>query len=81
MSFFYLSLPFVLLLFRRLWRNASFWALLFFCLSMVLIYALAFPNLGPLYRERYAFLMVMLALGIAEFCLWFPSRRALQVKV
>lgn len=81
MSLVYFSLPFLLLFCRRFWKNTPFWVLLFFCLSMVLIYALAFPNLGPLYRERYAFLMVVLALGIAGFCSWFLSRRALQVKV
>ncbi len=79
MSLFYLSLPFLLLLFRHLWKSTSFWALLFFCLSMVLIYALAFPNLGPLYRERYAFLMVILALGIAGLCFWFPSCQTFRV--
>lgn len=78
MSLVYLFLPFLVPLCRCFWKSASFWSMLFFCLLMVLVYALAFPNLGPLYRERYAFLMVMLAFGIAGFYLWFSSRQAFE---
>ncbi|NSW77174.1 MAG: hypothetical protein HPY68_10485 [Candidatus Atribacteria bacterium] len=59
-----------LLLFSlSLWRwrkNPAFWTLVFYSLSVILVYALSFPNLGPLYRERYGFLMVFVAFGLVN---------------
>ncbi|MGC8778915.1 MAG: hypothetical protein ACP5Q4_09595, partial [Candidatus Caldatribacteriaceae bacterium] len=59
--FSFLGLP---LFFWRFRKNIALWTLLFYCVLMVLIYTLAFPNLGTLYRERYGFFMVVVALGI-----------------
>jgi hypothetical protein len=47
------------------WRRRSeLWLLLGLCLGMILIYALATPNVGSLHRARYGPLMVLVALGV-----------------
>lgn len=70
----FLFIPCFLWSFRK---NVALWVTLFYSLLMVLIFTLAFPNLGPLYRERYGFFMTLVALGIAGW-LNIASRRKLS---
>jgi hypothetical protein len=50
------------------WRQRlEIWAILLFCISLLLVFTLAVPNLGTLYRMRYCFLMTLVALGVAGF--------------
>lgn len=51
-----------------LWRWRSkieTWLILSFCAILLLIYTYIIPNVGSLYRARYGFLMMLVALGIA----------------
>ena len=49
---------------------------LIFCGSLILIYAMGTPVVGTLYRIRYAYLMLIVALGIAAaLSLWRDRRR------
>jgi len=51
------------------WRKrVELWVLLFFCTGMLVIYALGVPNVGTLYRFRYAYLMSVAGLGVTG---WF----------
>ncbi len=48
------------------WRKyIEIWLLFIFCSSMLIIFAFAIPNIGSLYRFRYAYLMSMVALGLS----------------
>ncbi len=51
-----------------------------FCLSILLVYSVATPNVGTRYRIRYAYLMPFVALGIlAMGSLWREIREARDV--
>lgn len=61
----YISFPFLL---YGVWfwrRRIEIWLALIFSCGMMVIYALVVPNIGALYRVRYAFIMTMVGLGIA----------------
>jgi hypothetical protein len=48
------------------WRQRSqMWVVLVFSGSLMIVYVLAIPNVGTVYRMRYGFLMTIVALGIA----------------
>lgn len=47
-------------------NSVSFWAFLYFSLGIILVYALSVPNLGSLYRTRYGFLMLLVAIGLTN---------------
>ncbi len=48
------------------WRKRiEVWMMFGFCIILILIYTYITPNIGSLYRSRYGFLMLLLALGIA----------------
>ena len=57
-----LFLPYALWRWRRL---TEVWMMFGFCIIFLLIYTYITPNIGSLYRSRYGFLMLLLALGIA----------------
>ncbi len=57
-----LFLPYALWLWRR---RIEIWLTLSFCTILLLIYAYILPNVGTLYRTRYGFLMMIVALGVA----------------
>ena len=61
----YLSLPFALYALIRWRRRIEIWVIWGFCLGMMLVYAVATPNVGSLYRARYPFLMTLVAVGLA----------------
>jgi len=48
------------------WRNRiEVWLMFGLCIIFLLLYTYITPNIGSLYRSRYGFLMLLLALGIA----------------
>ncbi|HEY9634152.1 MAG TPA: hypothetical protein V6D14_12130 [Coleofasciculaceae cyanobacterium] len=48
------------------WRQRlEVWVILVFCASLMIVYTLAIPNIGTIYRMRYGFIMTLVALGIA----------------
>ena len=57
-----LFLPYALWLWRR---RIETWLTFSFCTILLLIYTYITPNIGSLYRTRYGFLMMLVALGIA----------------
>lgn len=57
-----LFLPYALWRWRKL---IEVWVMFGFCIILILIYTYITPNIGSLYRSRYGFLMLLLALGIA----------------
>ena len=46
-------------------RRPELWTVLIFCGGMMLIYSLTTCNVGTLYRVRYAFIMTLVAVGLA----------------
>ena len=57
-----LFLPYALWLWRK---NIEIWMTLSFCTILLMVYTYIVPNVGSLYRTRYGFLMMLVALGIA----------------
>ncbi len=49
-----------------IWRKRpELWVGLAFCLGMLFIYVLGTPNVGTLYRLRYAYIMPLVGIGVA----------------
>ena len=59
-----LGIPFAILCF---YRRSEFWVILIFCSSIMLIYGFEIPNAGTLYRMRYGFIMMLVAIGLMGF--------------
>lgn len=60
------------------WRkHPAIWVVLIFCSAMMIIYTLGTPNVGSLYRFRYAFIMPLSGLGLAG---WLTLARHLSVR-
>jgi hypothetical protein len=56
-------------------RRIEIWLILFFCSSMMLIYAIGICNVGTLYRIRYGYLMTLVGIGVAGiFAAWEALR-------
>jgi hypothetical protein len=54
-----------------MWLAAAFGSIL------LLLYSYTTPNMGSLYRLRYGFLMLLVALGVAgAFCAWRDFRNS-----
>lgn len=65
MSLIYISLAFLPYSLWR-WRNRiEVWIIMIFCTSMMLGFTLVVPNIGTLYRDRYAFMMTIVSIGVA----------------
>ena len=60
----YLALLFVPYALWRWRRRGEIWVLFMFCLCILMVYSVATPNVGTLYRVRYAYLMVFVAFGV-----------------
>lgn len=45
-------------------------------LSMLMAFSFANVNVGTLYRQRYAFIMVFIVLGLLAFVRWIKERNA-----
>ncbi len=67
MTFIYLALPF-LLYGVWIWRKKiEMWVMIIFCTGMMLPIVYSVPNVGTIYRYRYGYLMLLVALGVAAF--------------
>lgn len=63
------------------WRKRiDFWIILLFCIYMMLVYGLVFCNIGSLYRMRYGYISILVALGIAGFIVFFEKLKAKRSK-
>jgi putative peptidoglycan lipid II flippase len=52
-------------------RSPEFWIVFLFSSGLLIVYSLVVANIGTLYRYRYGFAMVIVALGIAGwFSIW-----------
>ncbi len=49
----------------QLRRNISVWMMLGLCFIGILLFALAYPNIGTLMRYRYGFYMLLISFGVA----------------
>jgi hypothetical protein len=50
--------------FLSLRKKITFWIMLSYSTSLLILDAYVFPNLGTLYRMRYVFIMTFVALSI-----------------
>jgi hypothetical protein len=57
-----LGLPAAIYFYRR---KIELWVVLFFSLSLMIVYAMSVPNVGAFHRMRYGFYMLILAIGMA----------------
>ena len=62
----YLAMAAAVLSAWRFRRRPELWVVLFVALAMLVLYAIATPNLGTQHRMRYGFLMLVVGLGVAE---------------
>ena len=62
--FFLLFLPYALWHWRK---RIEIWLISTFCFYIMLVYGLVVCNIGSLYRMRYVYIMVLVALGVAGF--------------
>lgn len=71
----YLALAFLPYAVWRWRRRVELWVILAFSTGMMLIFGLVVPNIGTMYRVRYGYIMVLVALGIAAgIAAWQESR-------
>ena len=56
-------------------RRPEIWVAVLICGSMLLVLGLSWPIVGALYRVRYAYLMVFVALGVVGAANWWRGRR------
>jgi hypothetical protein len=60
-------------------KQVELWVVFFFCTGMLVIYALGVPNVGTLYRFRYAYLMTMVGMGAAGWYLLYEYWNARRI--
>lgn len=65
----YICLPGIILLLRYN-RSPSVWVAICFSLFFLMIHGFTISNLGTLYRLRYAYLFVLLSLGVLGWMTW-----------
>jgi hypothetical protein len=68
----------LLLLPYAAWRWKSrldFWVLVWICLGMLVGYGLVVANVGTLYRMRYPYIMLIVAISLAAILSWWRERR------
>jgi len=65
MTFIYLALPFLLYGVWSWRKKIEMWVLIVFCTGMMLPIVYSVPNVGTVYRYRYGYLMLLVALGVA----------------
>lgn len=74
MVFVYVALMGLVLGVWRRWRVPEWWLMTVYSLGFLLLYGFVTPNIGALHRMRYGFLMLVVALGVAEFTSRFRCR-------
>lgn len=65
MSITYIFLAFLPFFIWRWRKRIEVWIILIVCSGMMLGFTLVIPNIGTLYRDRYAFIMTIVSMGIA----------------
>jgi hypothetical protein len=77
MTIVYFSLISFLLFFLKYIKLIKIWIIVAYCLGMMVVYTLATPNVGTLYRMRYGFIIVLVGLGIGYFynAYWLVRRK------
>jgi hypothetical protein len=68
--FFLLFLPYAIWYWRK---RIEIWIIFLFCIYMMLIYGLVICNVGTLYRMRYGYITILVALGIAGFIVFLEK--------
>jgi len=77
MLIFYMSIPGLILLFRFNRQPAAFVAL-YFSLFFLTVFGFITANLGTLYRLRYGYLLVLLAMGVLGWLTWLKKSGRLE---
>ena len=62
----YISYLFFPLIFKYWLNRAELWIALFYSSSVMTLYAIAVPNIGTIYRFRYAYLMILITILIVS---------------
>jgi hypothetical protein len=63
------------------WRKRiEVWIIFIFCVYVMLVYGLVVCNVGTLYRMRYLYITILIALGIAGFSAFLEQRRMKREK-
>ena len=71
----YSALAFLPLAIWRWRRSGPFWVLLALSVSLTLVFTVATPNVGTLYRVRYGFLMPVVGVGLLAAAEFYCARR------
>jgi len=64
---------FLLFLIYAIWhwrKRIEIWVVSIFCTYIMLVYGLVICNVGSLYRMRYAYIMILVAFGVAGFIMF-----------
>jgi len=75
MIFVYLSLPFLIYGIWSWRKKLELWVLVIFCTVMMLPIVYSVPNVGTIYRYRYGYLMLLVAVGVAAFIRWLQRSK------
>jgi hypothetical protein len=60
--------------FVRFYNSPSFWIIFILSLIFIYLYVISEPNLGPIYRKRYVFLLLLLSINFASVYEYFIER-------
>ena len=63
----YFFLPFLIFSLWHWRKRPEVWMIMIFSFGMILLLSLVICNIGTLYRMRYGYIMILMALGIAGF--------------
>jgi hypothetical protein len=75
MAFVYLALSGIVFALFYWRKRLELWCVLIFCCLPMLAYAMAVSNIGTLYRMRYGFMMVLVALGCTGTLKFLDNRK------
>lgn len=75
--FMLIFLPYAIWYWRR---RIEIWIIFIFCIYIMLVYGLVVCNIGTLYRMRYGFITILVALGIAGFFAFLEQLAAMKRK-
>jgi len=67
MIFIYIALVFLPYALWRWKMKPELWVAMTYSYSMLLFFSMSFPNIGSLYRYRYAFLMIIITIALTYF--------------
>lgn len=58
----------------RFYRSPSFWTIFIICLVYIFLHVISEPNLGPVYRKRYVFIMLLTGINFASLYEFYLNR-------